>query len=72
MNKIKIKNWLRRSVETLGLPPGYLEGLLSDGSDADASVIVEEVVLDFGSDPLDLRIFCKLRIIMRYLDIVCM
>jgi len=68
----KIKNWLRRSVETLGFPPGYLEGLLSDGSDANASVTALKSSLDFGGDPGDLRIFCKVRIIMRYLGIVCM
>ncbi|MCB9834759.1 heliorhodopsin HeR [Candidatus Nomurabacteria bacterium] len=50
---------LRKTSDTPGLPSEDSEILLSDGSDADASLIAEKVVLDFGGDPGDAGILRK-------------
>ncbi|MCA9349469.1 VOC family protein [Candidatus Saccharibacteria bacterium] len=50
---------LRKTSDTPGLPSEDSEILLSDGSDADASVTAEKVVLDFGGDPGDAGILSK-------------
>lgn len=61
---VKYRGWillldLCKTSDIPGLPSEDLEVLLSDGSDADASVTADKVVLDFGGDPGDPGILRK-------------